>query len=359
MKNIWKPSLAAVTLLLCGTASAVLQWKELPGYAVVISVNGRETTKSAFDGYVKMTEALVRNKKRMMSEDQLRSVRVKIRTTAKKELLGRSLLYANLCTNDIAVSDADREEMKRRYCSSFCRRRQTFDELRDFLRDEEVEDDFMRCFEEDAKIEAALRRAYPDRLAVTADDVSNAVKRVKNYNAVAAATNALICAVATNVLNRIRAGGDFAALADEFSMAVDKNPGGDIGECTINSFAEEGEECMAGAAALKVGEVSGILLGNSGYMILKKTGDSTYSQIFFRKPYEMEELSGDELVEVLKKEYREDLVNELLPKFVKTSKIVFPQGDVFFKLNQSQRGKTKPAKTKTPKKAKNRKGTPK
>ena len=333
--------LIAVVLSACFMVLAATPWAALPGDAVVISVNGRETTKSEFDEYVKMEEALVRNRRRMMKEDQLRVARVRIRAMARGELLARSLQYTNLCTNDFSVSDAERDNMKKRYERSFCRRRQTFDDLRDFLRDEEVEDAFMRCFIEDVKIDVALHRLYPERLAVTDSDMSNAVENVKNYNARAAATNAVICAFATNVLEKIRAGGDFAALADEFSMDPDRNPGGDIGECTIESFAEDGEECMVGAASLKIGDVSDILQGNNGYMILKKTGDGTYSQIFFRKPYELEELSGDKLFEELKKEKYTGLVEELMPVFLKSSKIEYPQGDVFFKFNISPNGRPK------------------
>ena len=346
MKKFWRSSFLVAALFFWGVSLATTPWKSLPGDVAVISVNGRETTKSAFDEYVKMEEALIRNRNHAMKETQLRSVRVRIRAMARKELLGRSLLYTNLCTNDVVVLEAERDEIKKRYERSFCRPRQTFEDLRDFLRDQEVEDAFMRCFEEDVKIGAVLRRIYPKRLEVTVGDISNAVENVKDYNARAAATNAVICAVATNVLKKIRAGGDFAALADEFSMDPDRNPGGDLGECTINSFADEGEECMVGAASLKVGDVSDILQGNSGYMILKKTGDSTYSQIFFRKPYEMEELSGDRLVEELKKERRSELIEELMPVFVKSSKIEYPQGDVFLKFNASPLSQSKPLKKK-------------
>ena len=331
----------AMVFSMCWTALAAMPWKDLPVDAVVISVNGRETTKSEFDEYVKMETALVRNKRRTMKEGQLRMMRVRIRVMARGELLTRALQYTNLCTNDIAVLDGEREEMKKRYERSFCRRRQTFDDLRDYLREEEAEDAFMRCFMEDVKIESALRRLYPDRLSVTDSDISNAVENVKNYNARAAATNAVICALATNVLMKIRAGGDFAALADQFSMDEDKNPGGDIGECTIESFSDDGEECMKGAASLKIGEVSDILQGNYGYIILKKTGDSVYSQIFFRKPYEMEELSGDELVEQIKKERRSGLIEELMPKFARSSKVEYPQGDVFLKFNMSPNSRQK------------------
>ena len=72
----------------------------------------------------------------------------------------------------------------------------------------------------------------------------------------------------------------------------------------------------------------------------------TYSQIFFRKPYEMEELSGDRLVEELKKERRSELIEELMPVFVKSSKIEYPQGDVFLKFNASPLSQSKPLKKK-------------
>ena len=323
-----------LALLSCGAAGfAASPWASIPGNATVISVNGRNTSKKEFDSYVKMVGALYRNKHPSAKDEQLRAVRVRIRAQARKELLIRSLQYTNLCTNKVNVSKAVRTEMMNRYRASFCRRRQSFEDLRDFMREAEAEDAFLRCFEEDMKIDSALRLAYPEKLAVTDSDISNAVRNVVEYNNRAAATNVAICVLATNVLARIKAGGDFAALADEFSMDENKNPGGDLGECTIASFSEEGDECLAGVAALKVGDVSDIIQGNSGYLIIKKTGESSYSQIFFRKPYEMEVLSGAALVEELKKEKRTALLEELMPSFVKSARIEFPRGDIFLKFN--------------------------
>ena len=282
---------------------------------------------------MKMVGALYRNKHPSAKDEQMRAVRVRIRAQARKELVVRSLQYTNLCTNDVKVSNASRAEMTNRYRASFCRRRQSFDDLRDFMREAEAEETFLHYLEEDVKIDSALRVAYPEKLAVTDNDLSNAVRNVTEYNSRAAATNAAIYALAKNVLARIKAGGDFAALADEFSMDENKNPGGDLGECTIGSFSEEGDECLAGVAALKVGDVTDILLGDSGYLIIKRTGESTYSQIFFRRPYEMEMLSGAALVEELKKEKRTALLEELMPTFLKSAKIEFPRGDVFLNFN--------------------------
>lgn len=330
--------LAAAFLQCCEVKSESMA--SLPEDAVVISVNGRATTKRDFNAYVKMNEALYRNKFKSAQGEKFRGIKIKIRVMARKELLVRSLQQVYICTNaNITATKEQMREMEHKYSSFFCRRGQSFEDLIDVLRSEGAEHMFRRCFEEDLKVDAALRQAYPGRLDVSAEDISNAVIRVKEYNAIATATNALICALATNVLSKIKAGGDFAEMADRFSMDPNKMQGGDLGECTLQSFGEEGEDLLAAAAALKPGDVSGIVDGETGYIILKKTGESSYSQIFFRKPYFMEMLSGDALVEELKKEKRTALMEEVLSKAAKTAKIEYPHGDVFMKFNQQQNGK--------------------
>ena len=64
---------------------------------------------------------------------------------------------------------------------------------------------------------------------------------------------------------------------------------------------------------------------------MKRTGEHTYSQIFFRKPYLFEVLTGEALVEDLKKEKRVTLLEELAPVFAKSAKVEYPCGDVFVK----------------------------
>lgn len=327
--------LKALSLLMfavaqCGFVSAAT-WSKLSKDAVVISVNGRKTTKREFDSYVKMMESLYLNRFPKVQEERLRTMKVRIRMAAKEELVSRSLLYTALCTNNVQPSAAQIDEIKKKYSQSFCRRKQSFDDLCDHLRAAEMDEVFMRYFNEDVKIQVALYRGYPEQLAVTKADMSNAVAYVTSYNAMAAATNALICATATNVLMRLKAGEDFAKLADEFSMDAHKDPGGDLGECTLESFMEEGSSFFAGVAALQVGGISDVLTGSNGYSIMKRTGENTYSQIFFRKPYMFEVLTGEALVEDLKKEKRTSLLEELIPSFAKCSKIEFPSGDVFLK----------------------------
>ena len=188
-------------LLQCGEVKSD-SMASLPEDAVVISVNGRTTTKRDFNAYVKMNETLYRNKFRLVQDEKFRGIKIKIRVMARKELLVRSLQQVYICTNaNISVTKEQMYDMERKYSSFFCRKGQSFEDLIDVLRSEGAEHMFRRCFEEDLKVDAALRQTYPGRLDVTAEDVSNAVIRVKAYNAVAAATNALICALATNVLS--------------------------------------------------------------------------------------------------------------------------------------------------------------
>ena len=102
------------------------------------------------------------------------------------------------------------------------------------------------------------------------------------------------------IQTRLQTGGDFATIAKEVSDDVaTKDGGGDVGELPLDNQDSNG--LIAAAKKLKEGQLSGALLGNDGYYIIKltKLTDTTvhYSQIkidlkTFDKQFETVKNSG-------------------------------------------------------------------
>jgi len=74
-------------------------------------------------------------------------------------------------------------------------------------------------------------------------------------------------AEAQELLKQIQAGGDFAKLAAEKSIATNRNRGGDLGDAYPGDFSKEFETAIL---ALKVGEISGVIKTDNGFQIFKR-----------------------------------------------------------------------------------------
>lgn len=73
-------------------------------------------------------------------------------------------------------------------------------------------------------------------------------------------------AKAQDVLNKVKAGGDFSALAKQYSQSSDASNGGDMGSVTKDQVPAE---LWSAAQALQPGQVSDVIKGQYGYTILK------------------------------------------------------------------------------------------
>ena len=122
------------------------------------------------------------------------------------------------------------------------------------------------------------------------------------------------------ILEKVKAGGDFAALAKENSDCPSAQNGGDLGEFGEGQMVPEFEKA---AFALKDGEVSGIVETSFGYHIIKKTGYTPASVTKF-------EDAKAEIIETLKQkkqsEFARGYVETLKEEAKKNGKLVYPAG---------------------------------
>ena len=75
--------------------------------------------------------------------------------------------------------------------------------------------------------------------------------------------------LANHILKKLKSGGDFRALAKEYSTCPSKSKGGDLGWFGPGKMVREFEEATKKLAS---GRISGLVRTQFGYHIIKKTG---------------------------------------------------------------------------------------
>ncbi len=102
-------------------------------------------------------------------------------------------------------------------------------------------------------------------------------------------------AKATDVLNKLKAGGDFAALAKQYSQASDASTGGDLGNVTAGQLPDDEQKAIN---ALQAGQMSDVVKTQYGYEIFKvldKSGDSTHAQHILIEPIDFNNWLTDQV----------------------------------------------------------------
>ena len=251
-------------------------------------------------------------------------------------------------TNGIAPTTKEIETFRKRFLAGCKRPSANFNTfIKKNFNSEEI-----KTINERVKSEATTDKAQRTWLALNQDavekpDVDAIVKRVKDYNKIAIATNALIWAKATNIWNRIKAGENFAVLADEFSEDEGQVAGGDWGTFRYGDLANDNGLDKT-VAAMHVGEVSAPIEADNGLNILllkdvvngdgesigngARDGDVRYelSRIFFHLPEIYEIPSRDEAARLVRERAESIAITSFVNRLIKDDGVEYPSGTAIF-----------------------------
>ena len=330
-------------------------WAKLPETAAVMVVNGVPVTKREIIEHGNLMLELYKNKFGEAKREQIAVMSARFRTGAFSELLNRTILSSVLQpTNKVDTAD-NRKALERKWRRAFCAKRQTFDALRKKIESKGLGAAFKRSFENDLKVQEALVANYSHELAVTDVDMANARTNMVNYNRIANATNAWVFATASNIVQQLAAGADFAALADKYSQDPDKEPGGVLGELVDTDLDVDWPAQKEIIRAMKIGDVSPLFTTEGGVEILKKTGEISpdksvtglpaikLSRIYLRRVFVFPEQDDEDLRSDLAEEKRDEFMKNLMMRLRKAAKVEYPHGkDVLPK--PRKRGKPLPKK---------------
>lgn len=327
-------------LTLLFTASGCVRESDHP----ILSANGHAYTQADWDCDVSIRERLYSHKQGATSQDKakVRKRHEIVRLSALQAFVNDTLWQLSLgATNSTLRTQssyvAELTAIKDKYVRTFGRPGETFDSLVALMPDAHSRRRLQNLVAQEAEQETYCRKHYRDDYEVSSNLVMTTLRQISEMNRQVDATNRQIYASASNLVARIRAGEDFALLADRFSQENPKEAGGALGECDKNDFPLDGDKIWPILSKLKAGEVTDPLETEDGLCIYRcdavvpeseKTGEFALhlSRIIFYRAVPGPELTFDQCRRQLARERRQDVMNRILDTARGQLEIRLPQG---------------------------------
>ena len=305
---------SAVLLLTgCGNANdGILQRSET---VAVIEVNGIRLSQEDVGREIAFREALV---KICRPKTDIEKARRQIESTITNNLVCSLLFESAAGKAGIQGTAAITNQVLSNYSRTFARGKgNSLAKLEASLSKGGLGEVYTNNLRREICREAYFDARHGNELHITEKDVDEAVERIRRFDEVAAATNALAYAKATNLWTRIKAGEDFATLANKESEDPDRQPGGELGECEKVDFDFD-PGYWEKVSVLKAGEVSGIITTDVGIEIVKALTSLAPSEdtgapalklarIYIRRPMFHAKMTRDEIYTELETQARKDV----------------------------------------------------
>lgn len=188
-----------------------------------------------------------------------------------------------------------------------------------------------------AQTAECLKIKFPQGDEITSNEVAAAKAKMIARNEIMAATNRIVYAHASNVLERVRQGGNFAKLADEFSEDETKSEGGDMGDCVAEAYKDVPGYWDA-VSKVPFGMTSDLIKTDVGLEIVKVTPPDQeidaknggpalkLARIYFRLAGPMMEYTDEEIASGLRSEKREAMGKAMQDDLLKSVKVELPPG---------------------------------
>ncbi len=242
------------------------------------TVNGEDIKKSEFDktveSYKKSYEAQPNvDDKYWETESQGKKMIDILKENVLDEMVYEKILNQQAKKNDIDVNSKDFKNELKSHVDSVKSSFGGDDKFKEYLKSQNVSEEFYTNLMQVQLLQYKLWEKTTADIKVTDEEVKQYFNQhqadYKTQPDTVTAAHILIKdkAKADEVLKKVKAGEDFAALAKQYSEdKTTKKDGGSLGEFTYN---EQPQEISIAAFALDPGDISGLIKADDGYHIIK------------------------------------------------------------------------------------------
>jgi parvulin-like peptidyl-prolyl isomerase len=290
-----------------------------------LSVNGHKITVSEFD---KTIEYVRQSMIQMSPQAALQAVTPEMRKNAARQLIANDLMVDAAKKRGFKYDSAAVEAVFTRFQSQFGSKETFVEELK---KSGETEEGIRKQMQDGAIIDTLLKTVF----ASISDADSNAIKAYYDENKSKFSKGARVrvsqiffafdsvtstdegkkklLAKAQSALTEVKAGKDFAALANKNSSGPAATDGGDMGWFGASDLRADLSEPLS---KLNVGEVSDVVTTGMGYHILKKTATDSSSTANFSEV-------KDQIAMMLNMRKKNDAINSLVDSLMVKAKIAY------------------------------------
>lgn len=313
---------------------------------ILVKINGAELTKKEFEKQLDLRIAIFRMLNSQVNDDMALRYRSQITDKVFGEWQTKELLAQRAKRLNLSISDEVKEIRLENMATRLRKKLGNPEDAKKVL------GDAYAAYDEESQKDLLINEFYRHEglLNVDAAQIEALSAKIGKYNARALATNALVVAKGTNIVNEIKAGLDFAVAFAKYNEDKELDAGGDMGWCFANEIAQE--EIKDAVFAVKPGSLLGPFDCSDGLYIIKVTDYSgggptaggtleppkvRYSQIFLRLAELAEEMDRKEMVKALRKQNVRKFQLEQVKKIKDESVLEFPNGtNLFAKPNRSR-----------------------
>ena len=339
--NLKKYGLIAVALLVLAGCGDRHEKKGKGADSVIARFNGHELRSADVVSYSKLRVALYKLMDPKADEHVLEKVAKSTTSACLPYFIQNSILSDEVNRYKEGHGDystKDRNAVRQWLDKQYAEQKSPISSIRHALSKQGLVKQFDKQIDMEIESELYLRIACSNRYPIAEYVITNVYNEWAINNYLAAATNRVILALASNVVKRIKAGEDFQKLADKYTMVPEDLSGGDMGFCSIADFPNE-ENLWNEFKEFEPGQSTGLIDADDSWQIFKVLErDDTNQQepklhlarIYFRRAWEIPRPSRADVVEALEDERRQRLLNEILTMRLKESKIEFPNGKKAF-----------------------------
>ncbi len=310
----------SILLLICAIAMAgcqnvekvETQGKIIDGKEVIAKVNDELILKSDYDRQVLQVKSALEANGQDFATDEGKKVLKEIREKVLEAMINDQLILQQAEKDNITLSEEEFEQA----ISDLEQYHGGKDALDKYLEQQELDrSSFEKLVKEQLLINQFKEKLTSD-IKVTDEEVKKFYEDNKTMFELPTpeirASHILVDTEneAKKILTEIKAGGDFAALAKDYSKDPgSKELGGDLGYFSKGKMDPEFEKA---AFALKPGEISDVVKTTFGYHIIKVTGERTSLSFDDAKDYIKSNLENSK---------KEEDFNKYLDEWKKQSKI--------------------------------------